>query len=188
MAQAKPSFDSIMSYLSKQESQLPPVEEWEPAYCGEMDLVIKANGEWWHEQTPIGRKKLYKLFSTIIKKTDDEYFLVTPVEKIKIQVEWQPFVIIDFQIVKVNGVACYEFIDNCENKRLLSKLDQLSFSSFQQQSLPIINIRRNLFASFSRSCYYRLIEQADSVELDGCITIQIQSNGHTFNLGIVRED
>ncbi|MEP2300406.1 MAG: DUF1285 domain-containing protein [Kangiellaceae bacterium] len=187
MVPSATSFDSLMSYLSQQEGQLPPVEAWDPAYCGEMDLVIKANGEWWHEKTPIGRKKLYKLFSTIIKKTGDEYFLVTPVEKIKIQVDWQPFVIVDFQLVEIEGVSCYEFIDNCDNKRLLTQLDQLSFSQFQQQALPIVNIRRNLYASFSRSCYYRLIEQADLVECKGGIVLQIKSNGLTFDLGKVRE-
>ncbi len=187
MVQSNTSFESIMSYLSTQESKLPPIEKWDPAYCGEMDLVIKANGEWWHEQSPIGRKKLYKLFSTIIKKTGDEYFLVTPAEKIKIQVEWQPFVIIDFQTVEVEGVTCYEFVDNCDNKQLLSQAEQLAFSQYQQQSLPIINIRRNLFASFSRSCYYRLIEQADSVEQKDGMVLQIQSNGLTFELGKIQE-
>ena len=169
-------------------SSLPPVEQWNPDFCGDMNMQIKANGQWWREGSPIGRKKLFKLFSTIIKKEDDNYFLVTPVEKIGIQVEWQPFVIIDFEILTVDGVKVFQFTDNCDNVVLLEKQNQLEFSLFNNERLPIINVRRNLFASFTRSCYYRLIESAELVEENETITIRIQSNKQTFVLGKVDED
>ena len=70
---------------------LPPVERWNPAYRGELDLVIRRDGVWVHEGTPIGRAPLVRLFSTVLKREGDRYFLVTPAEKLGIRVEDVPF-------------------------------------------------------------------------------------------------
>ncbi len=186
-----PSTDGILSFLNNNENasgKLPPVEDWHPENCGEMDLVIRTNGEWRHEGTPIGRKKLVRLFSTVLRKDDDQHFLVTPAEKIAIQVEWQPFVIIDYEIVKQEGSDVFVFVDNCDNQIALTELQQLAYSTFEQQELPIINVRRNLYASFSRSCYYRLIELAQMVKNKGKTKIVINSNNIDFVLGIVEEE
>lgn len=175
-----------ISQFSNQEKKLPPVELWDPDYCGEMDLVIRSNGEWRHEGTPIGRKKLFQLFSTILKKEDDNYFLVTPVEKIGITVEWQPFVIIDFELVNTDGVTVFKFEDNCGNVIFLNNLNQLSYSRFNNEKLPIIKIRRNLYASFTRSCYYRLIEIAELDDKNHHVFIR--SNNIDFVLGDTAEN
>jgi len=174
---------SLLSHISANEKELPPVETWNPPYCGEMDIIIKASGDWIHNNSPIGRKKLFKLFSTILLKQNDEYFLVTPVEKVKIQVDWQPFVITDFELVEHQGLACFRFTDNCDNQVMLVEQKQLAFSQFDGLSLPVIRVRRNLFASFSRSCYYRLIEQSDIVVKDNVQQVLISSNGQLFCLG-----
>src|ERR1700742_2259997 len=71
---------------------LPPVHLWNPPNCGEIDIVIKKNGLWFHEGTPIGREALVRLFSTVLRKDPDGFHLVTPVEKMKITVEDAPFV------------------------------------------------------------------------------------------------
>src|SRR5581483_2317445 len=71
---------------------LPPVHLWNPAHCGEIDIVIKKNGLWFHEGTPIGREALVRLFSTVLRKDPDGIYLVTPVEKMKITVEDAPFI------------------------------------------------------------------------------------------------
>ena len=183
--------DNLLSFLNDNDitsGKLPPVEDWHPENCGEMDLVIRANGEWRHQGTPIGRKKLVRLFSTVLRKDDEQFVLVTPVEKITIQVEWQPFVIIDFEIIQREGVNFFVFVDNCDNQVMLTELDQLTYSNFEQQKLPIVKVRRNLYASFSRSCYYRLIEVAQLAEKDGQNKITIQSNGTTFVLGEFQEE
>ncbi len=172
-----------ISEFSSDEDQLPPVEQWDPDFCGEMDMLIKANGDWLHQGSPISRKKLVTLFSRILIREESQYFLITPVEKIAIKVEWQPFVIIDFDILQESGVEYFLMRDNCNNQVRLSDLQQLQFSEYQGQLLPIINIRRNLFASFSRSCYYRLIEQAKLVNTNGEETMTITSAGINFTLG-----
>src|SRR5574343_2065421 len=76
----------------------PPVHLWNPDYCGEMDMRIARDGTWFHEGTPIGRAPLVKLFASILKLEEGRYYLVTPVEKLGIQVEDAPFIAVDFQI------------------------------------------------------------------------------------------
>lgn len=178
---------SSLSAYSADVEKLPPVEQWDPDYCGEMDLLLKANGEWLHHGTPMGRKKMVTLFSRILKKENEQYFLVSPVEKIGIKVEWQPFVIIDFKVVQHDNQPCFVFMDNCDNRILLTEPEQIQFSDYQNESLPIVKVRRNLYASFSRSCYYRLIEQAEIIEEGGAQIVQISSSGKTFSLGVVSE-
>src|ERR1700733_16070839 len=70
---------------------LPPVHLWNPAHCGEIDIVIKKDGLWFHEGTPIGREALVRLFSTVLRKDPDGFHLVTPVEKMRIRVRAGPF-------------------------------------------------------------------------------------------------
>ena len=70
---------------------LPPVHLWHPAHCGEIDIVIRRDGLWMHEGSPIGRAELVRLFSTVLRKDDDGYVLVTPGEKLSIRVEDLPF-------------------------------------------------------------------------------------------------
>ena len=70
---------------------LPPVEKWNPAHCGDIDIRIARDGTWFHQGTPIGRRELVRLFSTILRKDADDYVLVTPAEKMRIMVEDAPF-------------------------------------------------------------------------------------------------
>ncbi len=165
------------------DSPMPPVEKWDPDYCGELDLQIKADGTWLYGGTPFTRRRMQILFSRIIKKENDQYFLVTPVEKLGIKVEWLPFTIIDFDIIEHQGNTTFQFIDNCDNSILLTQLSQLELVKYQQQVLPSINIRRNLFASFNRSCYYRLIEQAKVHSKNIQCEVILTSNQTQFCIG-----
>src|SRR6202161_941207 len=71
---------------------LPPVEKWHPAHGGDIDIRIARDGTWFHEGTPVGRRELVRLFSTILRKDPDGFHLVTPAEKMKITVEDAPFI------------------------------------------------------------------------------------------------
>ena len=181
-------FFNALTDASKNSKGLPPVENWTPDFCGEIDILIKANGDWLHNGSLINRKKLSVLFSRVLLKQDAEYFLITPVEKMAITVEWQPFVIVDFEKNTDAEVEYYLFVDNCNNQIKLTKPQQLRFSEYQGQQMPIINVRRNLFASFNRNCYYRLIEQATIVSSKQKQTVQITSGGTNFSLGDFSEE
>ena len=77
---------------------LPPVHLWNPPDCGDLDMRIARDGTWFYLGTPIGRPELVRLFSTILRKDGDRYVLVTPVEKVGIQVDDAPFVAVDFEV------------------------------------------------------------------------------------------
>ena len=104
MGAPKSEQDAMQSLLSAAQAidtadGYPPVEKWEPDFCGEMDLVIRRDGSWWHEGARIGREKLIRLFARILRKDENgKTYLVTPVEKIEIQVEAAPFVAIRLDV------------------------------------------------------------------------------------------
>src|SRR5687767_9172585 len=77
---------------------LPPVERWNPAYGGEIDMRIAADGTWHYKGSRIGRAALVKLFSTILRKDPDRYVLVTPVERVGIVVDDAPFVAVEMEV------------------------------------------------------------------------------------------
>src|SRR3569833_4101365 len=89
----KPGLEGIAAAAKQAPGRgLPPVQLWNPAHCGEIDIVIRKDGVWFHEGTPIGREALVRLFSTVLRKDPAGFHLVTPVEKMKITVEDAPFI------------------------------------------------------------------------------------------------
>lgn len=132
----------ISDVTQKEGAKLPPVEQWNPPFCGDMNLVIKRSGQWWHEGTPFTRHKLVKLFASVLKFEDSKYYLVTPVEKIGIQVEDVPFVVIDDAFTE-NGIFV---ITQTGDKVLVSETHPIELRKFEGNLVPYCNIRRNLWA------------------------------------------
>jgi len=94
MAKAGQSgLDAIAAGLPRENRGPPPVELWNPPYCGDIDMKIAADGTWFYQKTPIGRLPLVKLFASVLKREGDKHFLVTPVEKVGIVVEDAPFLV-----------------------------------------------------------------------------------------------
>nr|WP_136250800.1 DUF1285 domain-containing protein [Ningiella ruwaisensis] len=139
---------------------LPPVEKWDPEFCGNMNLVIKRNGQWWHEGTPFTREALVKLFASVIKKENEDYFLVTPVEKIGITVEDVPFVIIDHKKTD-SGI---EVITQTGDRFTLSDAHPVELRKFEESLVPYCNVRRNLWARVHQNVLYRWVEAAQEVD------------------------
>src|SRR3974377_96483 len=91
---------------------LPPVERWNPPFCGDLDLRIGADGTWYYLKTPIGRPALVKLFASVLKREGDKYFLVTPVEKCGITVDDAPFLAVELKVEKSAGEQVLNFRTN----------------------------------------------------------------------------
>ena len=170
------SLDSLLAQLSSQ-SSMPPVEEWDPDYCGEIDLIIKKDGTWFYQGTPFKRMNMVKLFASVIKKEEQDYFLVTPVEKIKINVEHYPFVITQWQ-----------WRDENQNDMVLSTnlgdtflLDAEHPLTIDNDDNLIVTVRRNLHAIVHRNVYYQWIEEAKTSQ--DKTSLVIHSNGQSFVLG-----
>ena len=95
-----PGLEAITGALSRagRGKGPPPVERWNPPFCGDLDMRIAADGTWFYLKTPIGRPALVKLFASVLKREGDKYFLVTPVEKCGIQVDDAPFLAVELDI------------------------------------------------------------------------------------------
>jgi len=158
---------------------LPPVHLWHPEHCGEIDIVIRADGVWMHEGSPIGRKELVRLFSTVLRKDPDGYHLVTPVEKLKIQVEDLPFRAVAMMRLGDDLVFTTDVGDEVrasEGDPIVVETDPTT-----GEPAPRIHVRRDLWARIARSVFYELVEMAE--EVDGRLVVK--SNGQTFSLGAV---
>lgn len=166
---------------------LPPVEKWNPEFCGDMELIIKRDGSWHYEGSPIGRQRLVKLFSTVLKKEDDKYFLVTPVEKLGIRVEDAPFLVIRMQIKDTVEGPIISFEDNCDNQIILTKDNPIwvEHDSKTGEPSPYIMVRRNLHALIHRNVFYELVERAEERVIDDQKHLGVMSAGEFFSLGTI---
>ena len=158
-----PSAESLASSVQAATKKgPPPVDKWNPPFCGDIDMRIARDGTWYYMGTPIGRQSLVDLFASIIRKDGDDYFLVTPVEKVGIKVDDAPFVAIDFD----RSGDVLTFTTNVGDSVSAGSDNPIRvvFDDAEQPS-PYILIRRNLEALIDRKSFYRLIDLC--VEKDG---------------------
>lgn len=148
--------------------QIPPLADWQPQFCGDMDLIIKANGEWWHQGSPIQRTSLIDLFSKVLWQENGEFFLKTPVEKIKIQVEDAPFQINRVEQVLHQGRQALQFFTPQDDAILLDEPAQLQFlcknHAQHREYRPYLHVRFGLLGLVQRSVFYHLIELGELLE------------------------
>lgn len=158
---------------------LPPVHLWHPAHCGEIDIVIRRDGGWMHEGSPIGRAELVRLFSTVLRKDDDGYVLVTPGEKLSITVEDLPFRAVTMSRRGDTLVFTTDVSDEVEagpEHPIVVETDPET-----GEPSPSVRVRADLWARIARPLFYELVEMAE-VE-DG--RLMVRSNGAAFALGPV---
>lgn len=197
LGQSKANLDSLSRLLVDEHGQplkaMPPVEKWNPKYCGEMDLVIRANGEWWNEGVRMTREPLIKLYSTVLWREEDggedRYYLKTPAEKIQIQVEDAPLLVVDVAQVEDDGkvfIRCTTktgdvVIADSKHPILMrkSKLDGVD------EIRPYIRIRRNLDALIHRNAFYHLIGWSELQSMDAGEVMVLQSGQERFVLGTI---
>jgi len=167
------------------EEKLPPVDSWNPPFCGDMDMVIKRDGTWMYMGSPIGRKKLVKLFSTVIRKDDDEYFLVTPVEKVRITVEDAPFVAVLMEVSNDNDEQALVFTDNVGNQFIAGEEHpiRVEIDPDTKEPSPYVLVRKNLWALIHRPVFYQMVEMADVIQKENKEWLVISSQGQSFELG-----
>src|SRR6476620_3615304 len=104
--------EAIAAGLPRDNKGLPPVERWNPPFCGDIDMRIGADGTWCHQKTPSGRPALVKLFPAVLKREGDKYFLVTPVEKVGIVVDDVPFLAVEMNVSDDNTGRILQFRTN----------------------------------------------------------------------------
>ena len=161
---------------------LAPVNQWQPAFCGELPLHIAADGRWFYQGSEIKRQPLIKLFASVLTCQQQQYYLQTPAEKIRITVEDAPFMLLTSQWLDSPQGPVLQFSTNVGDDILLSPRFPMLLNP--EKNLPYLHLWRGLSASIHRNLYYQLIEQARSVYCNGQQHLQLKSAAYTFTLGI----
>jgi len=143
------------------EQKLPPVEKWSPTRCGPSDMRIARDGTWFHAGSPIGRPEMVRLFSTVLRReTDGSFVLVTPIEKLDIEVEDAPFVAVEMKTEGKGRDARLAFRLNTGDLVTAGPAHRLRFVGGEDGPRPYLHVRGRLEALVARPIYYELAEQA----------------------------
>lgn len=183
---ANSGLDALMRRASEQintDNALPPVEKWEPDFCGDLDMEIKADGSWFYMGTPIGRPKLVRLFSTVLRKdTDGKTYLVTPVEKIGIRVEDAHFIAVEMEVSGEGATQLLTFRTNVGDVVEAGAEHPLRFVIDDETGglKPYILVRGRLEALVSRAVMYDLAALGEEIMVDGILMFALRSGRQVF--------
>lgn len=162
---------------------LPPVEKWNPEFCGDLDMEIKADGTWFYMGTPIGRMPLVQLFASVLRKdADGKTYLVTPVEKVGIRVEDAPFVAVEMNASGEGEAQVLTFRTNVGDvveagaEHPLRFVDEAGTDGMK----PYLLVRGRLEALVARPVMYEIAEIGEEIEIDGVTMFAVRSNGAVF--------
>ena len=135
-----------------------PVHLWNPPYCGEIDMRIAADGTWYYRGSPIGRAPLVQLFASILRKDEDRYVLVTPVERVGIRVDDAPFLCVEMGVAETGGEQELTFRTNVEDIVTVDAEHPLRFERGAAEGIkPYVRVRGDLWALVKRALYYDLV-------------------------------
>ena len=165
---------------------LPPVHLWNPPDCGDIDIRIARDGLWFHEGTPIGRAPLVRLFSTILRRDPDGYWLVTPVEKMRIKVEDAPFIAV--RVDRVGEALRFETNVGDAVEAGPEHALRVAMHPGTGEPRPYLHVRRGLEARLSRPVFYELAEIATVQDTPDGPQYGVTSNGAWFPIGPVGSD
>jgi uncharacterized protein len=161
MAEARDASNPLagLKDVEKAGGALPPVHLWNPPFCGDIDMRIAQDGTWYYMNSPIGRKPLYTLFSRVLRRDADKYFLVTPVEKCGIRVDDAPFVAVRMHVTGGGETQLLSFEPNVDDHVAVNAAHPLRFAdeAGTEGLKPYVMVRANLEALVSRALYYDLV-------------------------------
>jgi len=160
----------------------PPVERWNPPFCGDLDMRIAADGTWYYLKTPIGRPALVKLFASVLKREGDKYFLVTPVEKCGIEVEDAPFIAVELAIEEQPAGRVLNFRTNVDDWVACGPEHALRFEPQAGTGglKPYLHVRRDLWAKVTRVLFFDLVELGEERDIEGRAMFGVTSKGAFF--------
>lgn len=176
-------FSDLFGVQQQSSSDLPPVHLWNPALCGDIDIVIDREGRWFHEGDEIVRASLVKLFASILICEADEYFLVTPVEKWRIKVDVAPLFVVSASRELRAGVQAITLTTLTGDTVVVDREHPIFMAP--ESELPMLIVRANLTALISRNTYYQLVDWAMEAAEDNAAEqgLYLSSMGERFLLG-----
>jgi uncharacterized protein len=162
------------------EKRLPPVDSWNPDHCGDSEMRIARDGTWFHQGSPIGREAMVRLFSTILRRENDgSYVLVTPVEKLSIEVEDAPFMAVELKSEGEGRARALAFRLNTGDLVSAGPDNPIQVREAPDGPHPYLHVRGGLKALVTRSVYYELMNLALD---DGSDPVGLWSSGAFFAL------
>ncbi len=165
--------------------KFPPVETWNPPYCGDIGMAIRRDGLWMYQNSPIGRKPLVKLFSRVLRKdADGKHYLVTPVEKVDVAVDDAPFLGVEMEVSGTGRDQQLTFRTNVDDVVRCGPEHPLRFEAEAGSGglKPYLLVRGRLEALVTRAVYYDLVELAVTEVLEGQEQFGVWSGGHFWRM------
>jgi uncharacterized protein len=182
--------DSITGAAARAASKgPPPVERWNPPFCGDLDMRIATDGTWYYLKTPIGRPELVKLFASVLKREGDRYFLVTPVEKCGIEVDDAPFLAVELKIVESADSRALHFRTNVDDWVACGPEHVLRFEREANTGglKPYLHVRRDLWAKVTRALFFDLVALGEERDVGGKSMFGVVSMGMFFAMADAAE-
>lgn len=177
------SLEALISRAARAGKGLPPVERWNPDFCGDLDMEIRADGTWFYLGTPIGRMPLVQLFSTVLRKdADGKTYLVTPVEKVGIRVVDAPFVAVEMNVGGAGDDQVITFRTNVGDVVEAGPDHPLRFVDEDETGglKPYVLVRGRLEALLARPVMYELVGHGEEIAVDGRLMFAVRSRGEIY--------
>lgn len=175
--------EALISRAARAGKGLPPVERWNPEFCGDIDMEIRPDGTWFYLGTPIGRMPLVQLFSTVLRKDEDgRTYLVTPVEKVGIRVVDAPFVVVEMNASGNGDEQVITFRTNVGDVVEVGPDHPLRFVDEDGTGglKPYVLVRGRLEALVARPVMYELVEHGEEIDVEGRPMFAVRSQGQVY--------
>lgn len=181
-----PSPDSLFEQLTGGAGgKLPPVQQWHPENVKDIGMRITRDGTWWYQGSPIRRERMVRMFSRVLRRDGTDYFLVTPVEKVRVAVEVAPLLAVRMEVRHGDDGPEIAFATNVGDIVIADAGHPIRVHGTPEAPLPVVVVRDGIEAMLVRSVFYELVEQATLVGGEGGDTLVVRSRGATFLLGAV---
>ena len=182
------NLSNISQYLKNAQSShkrsIPPLDQWHPKHCGAMDLKVKANGEWWHEGQLIKRQSLIDLFSTVLWKDDEKFYLKTPVEQIEIEVEDEPLFVNSVEQIQLEGLNYIQLSTTTQDVVIVDQEHPIFMREFDGELRPYVHVRFGINALIQRASFFHLVEMGELMEnQQGESILLLKSGNFDLQLG-----
>lgn len=177
--------DQLLNEIEQADSDRQKLKNWQPEHEGSIDIRIAVDGNWYHEGRVFQRPALVKLFARVLRKEESGYYLVTPAEKLSIQVDDAPFVATMIERVIDNGQQALVFTTNLDERVVVDHRHpiRVEIDPLSEQPRPYILVRDQLEALIGRNAFYDLLNLAEENTADGKHILTISSMGTEFVLG-----
>lgn len=175
--------EALISRATRAGRGLPPVERWDPKFCGDIDMEIRRDGTWFYMGTPIGRMPLVQLFSTVLRKdADGKTYLVTPVERVGISVEDAPFLAVEMNVSGKGRGQIITFRTNVGDVVEAGAEHPLRFVDEPETGglKPYVLVRGRLEALLARPVMYELVEHGEEIDVAGQRIFAVRSKGEVY--------